>query len=152
MRRSSRGSAWAAPPHLRRSVSRAPTRWRITARQNGIKWIDGHIEYRELHTVINEAVAGFAHLYTYGVSKCTFLAGLMGRPIHNEEDVNCPSPDSFNHDLLCILSCHKFPKFACANKTAHSLYNWLMYYLQKKDFVQCPPNMTRHTAEIVAAL
>jgi len=55
----------------------------------GINWIDGHIEYRELHMVLNEAVAGFAHLYAYDVSKCTFLAGLTGRPIHNLEDVNC---------------------------------------------------------------
>ena len=31
--------------------------------KNGIKWIDGHIEYRELHTVYNEAVAVFANLY-----------------------------------------------------------------------------------------
>jgi len=58
--------------------------------ENGINWIDGHIEYRQLHMVLNEAVAGFAHLYAYGVSKCTFLAGLPGRPIHNLEDVNCP--------------------------------------------------------------
>jgi len=28
----------------------------------------------------------------------------------------------------------------------------LMYYLQKKDFVQCPVDMTRHTADFVAAL
>ena len=27
-----------------------------------------------------------------------------------------------------------------------------MFYLQKKDFVQCPTEMTRHTAEFVAAL
>ena len=25
-------------------------------------WADGHIEYKELHTVLREAVAGFAHL------------------------------------------------------------------------------------------
>jgi len=66
--------------------------------ENGINWIDGHIEYTELHMVLNEAVAGFAHLYAYGVSKCTFLAGLTGRPIHNLEDVNCPPPDSYNHE------------------------------------------------------
>ena len=42
--------------------------------ESGINWIDGHIEYRELHMVLNEAVTGFAHLYAYGVSKCTFLA------------------------------------------------------------------------------
>jgi len=41
--------------------------------ENGINWIDMHIEYRELQMVINEAVAGFAHLYGYGVSKYTFL-------------------------------------------------------------------------------
>ena len=40
----------------------------------GIKWIVGHIEYRELHRVLNEAVRCFAHLYAYGVSKFTFLA------------------------------------------------------------------------------
>ena len=28
--------------------------------ENGINWMDGHIEYKELHTVLNEAVAGFA--------------------------------------------------------------------------------------------
>jgi len=61
--------------------------------ENSINWIDGHIEYRELHTVLNEAVAGFAHLYAYGVSKCTYLAGMTGRPIHNLEDVNCPHPN-----------------------------------------------------------
>ena len=51
--------------------------------ENGINWIDGHICYRELHTVLKEAVAGFAHLNVYGVSKCTYLAGLIGRPIQN---------------------------------------------------------------------
>jgi len=29
---------------------------------NEIYWNDGHIGYRELHTVVNEAVDGFAHL------------------------------------------------------------------------------------------
>jgi len=31
--------------------------------ENRINWTDVYIEYRELHTVINETVAGFAHLY-----------------------------------------------------------------------------------------
>jgi len=60
--------------------------------ENGINWADGHIEYKELHTDLNEAVAGFAHLYAYGISKCTFLGRLTGWPIHNLEDVNCPPP------------------------------------------------------------
>jgi hypothetical protein len=55
--------------------------------ENGINWADGHIQYNKLHSVLNEAVAGFAHLYAYGVYKCTFLAGLTGRPIHNLEEL-----------------------------------------------------------------
>ena len=42
--------------------------------ENDINWIDGHVEFRELHTVLNETVAGFAKLYAYGVPKCSFLA------------------------------------------------------------------------------
>ena len=38
--------------------------------ENGRNWVDGLIAYHELYTVANEAVAGFAHLYAYGVSKC----------------------------------------------------------------------------------
>jgi len=52
--------------------------------------MDGHIEYKDMHTVLNEAVTSFAQLYAYGVSKCTFLAGLNGWPIHNLDDINCP--------------------------------------------------------------
>jgi len=44
--------------------------------ENGLNWADGHIEYKEFHTVITETVTGFAHLYAFGVSICTFLAGL----------------------------------------------------------------------------
>jgi len=31
--------------------------------ENGINWTDGHIEYMELHMILNEAVADFARLY-----------------------------------------------------------------------------------------
>ena len=120
--------------------------------ENGLNWADGHIEYKELHTVLSESVAGFEHLYAYGVSKCTFLAGLTGRPIHNLEDLGCQLLVSFTHKRLCTLTCHKFPKFAYANKNARSLYDWLMYYLQKKDYVQCPADVTRQTAEFISAL
>jgi hypothetical protein len=101
---------------------------------------------------VTEAVADFAHLYSYGVSKCTFYTVLTGRPIDDLEDLNYPSSDSFNHGRLYTLPSNKFPKYACATKTAHSLYDLLMYYLQKKYFIQCPPDMTRHTAHFVTAL
>jgi len=78
--------------------------------ENVLNWAEGHIEYKVLHTVITEAVAAYAHLYSYGLSKCTVLAGLTGRPIHNIEDLECPTPVSFNHKRWCTLPCHKIPK------------------------------------------
>jgi len=82
--------------------------------ENGFNWADGDIVYKELHTVLNEAVASFAHLYAYVISKCTFFAGPNGRPILNLQDVNCPPPDSFNHEHWCTLPCHRFPKYSWA--------------------------------------
>ena len=40
--------------------------------ENELNWDDGHINYHELFTVVSEAVAGFAHLYRYGVTKANF--------------------------------------------------------------------------------
>jgi len=98
--------------------------------EKGMNWMDGHFEYQELHTDLNEAVAGFAYLYAYGISMCTFFARLTGRPIHNLEEVNW-SRQTFNHEHWCTLPCHRFPKYSCATKTVHSLYDSFMYYLQK---------------------
>ena len=78
--------------------------------ENGINWADGHIEYKDLHTVVTEAVAGFAHLCAYGVSKVTFLSSLTGRTIHNLEDLDCPSPDSFNINTGVLCRATNFPK------------------------------------------
>ena len=91
--------------------------------ENGLNWTDGHIEYKELHTVIYEAMAGFVQLYAYGVSKCTFLAGLTGWPIYNLQDLNCHSPDSFDNDRWFTLPAHRFRRCACATKTAYYLYD-----------------------------
>jgi len=68
--------------------------------EDGIKWMDGHINYKDLHTVLNEAVADFAHLYAYGYLKCSLLAGLIGRTIHILENVNCPPPDFQSRALV----------------------------------------------------
>ena len=84
--------------------------------ENGINWADWHIEYKELHLVFTEAVAGFAHLYAYGISKVTILSSLTGRTIHNVEYDDCPTPDSFTPKHWCTLPCHKFPKFASDKK------------------------------------
>jgi len=41
----------------------------MARQENGLNWADGHIEYKELHKVNTEAVAGIVHLYAYDVSK-----------------------------------------------------------------------------------
>jgi hypothetical protein len=87
--------------------------------ENFINLDDGRIEYKDLYTLVTEAVAGFAHLYAYGVSNVTFLSTLTGLTIHNLNDVDCPTPDPFNHKHWCTLPCHKLPKFACATKTVY---------------------------------
>ena len=120
--------------------------------ENGINWADWHIGNKELHTVFTEAVSGFSHLYNYGVSRVTFFSTLTGRTIHNIEEVDCPTPDAFNHKQCCNLPCHKLPKFACATKTAHNYYDCLMHYPPTKDYVQCPLDMTRYSAHFIAAV
>ena len=47
--------------------------------ENGLNWEDGHIPYTQLASVLSEAAAGFAHLYAYGDSNCTFISQLLGR-------------------------------------------------------------------------
>ena len=75
--------------------------------ENWLNWEDGLIVYHDLYTVVSEAVVGFPHLYCYGITKCKFLTELLGYPILNLQDFNCPQPSSFNHTPWCSLPCHK---------------------------------------------
>jgi hypothetical protein len=65
--------------------------------EKGINWVGLYIEYKDLHNVFTETVAGILHHYAYGVSKVTFLSSLTGSTIHILEDMDCPIPDSINH-------------------------------------------------------
>jgi len=42
--------------------------------KNGLDFDDSHTAYHKLFTVVGEAMSGFAHLYSYGTSKCKFLS------------------------------------------------------------------------------
>ena len=66
--------------------------------ENDLNWDDGHIPFNQLSSVLNEVVAGFAHLYAYGDSKCTLISQFLVRPLHNLEDFSCPSTP--NSDLI----------------------------------------------------
>jgi len=92
--------------------------------ENGLNLADGHIEYMELQTVLTEAVDGFAQPYAYGLSKCTFLAGLMGRPIHNLEDLSCPHPSLSITNTWVYCRATSFPNLLTQPKPCiHSTIN-----------------------------
>ena len=56
---------------------------------NGVNWDDGIVPYNMLETALSETVARHAHLYSYGVTKCQFLADLLGRSVLNLEGFGC---------------------------------------------------------------
>ena len=120
--------------------------------EKGLNWGDGHITYDDLYTVVSEAVAGITHLYVYGVTKFCFLSEILGRPILNLQDFNCPQPTTFNHKCWCSLSCHKFPNVNCATKTAHFLYKLFLYHFQTKCYVKCREDMISHTAKFLSTV
>ena len=99
--------------------------------ENDLNLDYGYIPYTQWSSVLNEAVAGFSHLYAYGDSKCTLISQLLGRPVHNLEDFNSPSPRYFRPKYSCTNPCHRNPSFRCATRPAHSLYEWLMFHLQE---------------------
>jgi hypothetical protein len=54
--------------------------------ENGLNWADGYIPHDQIFHVLNEAVAGYVNLYTYGAANCSFLSGLLGRTVTNLKD------------------------------------------------------------------
>ena len=59
--------------------------------ENVLNWDGGIIPYNQLETALSEVVAGYVHLYSYAISKCKFLAELIGRPVLYMEDFGCPT-------------------------------------------------------------
>jgi len=106
------------------------TRVRNRSRGKGISWDNGHISYSELHTVLQEAVAGCAHLYAYGTDKSDYLSDMINRTFPNLEDFNCPQSRDLKSDIACGFLCHKVPSTHCATLTVQCLYEWLMYHFQ----------------------
>jgi len=48
--------------------------------ENGLNWDDGIVPYNLLETALDETVARYAHLYSYGAKKANFsLIGLVAQ-------------------------------------------------------------------------
>jgi len=99
--------------------------------ENGLNWDDGIVPYNLLETALDETVARYAHLYSYGATKCQFLSDLLGRPVLNLEDFGCPSRHKLGSGYSCVLPCHSFSDISCATRNAHSFYKWLMYHFRQ---------------------
>ena len=119
---------------------------------NGLNWDDGHIPYSQLFHVLNEAVAGYVFLFSYGAAKCSFLKGLLGRTVTDLRELSCPLPENFSQGFHCLMPCHKFPNVRCATRHAHAFYQWLIYHFQTKLMVRCPVDKSRHTSVFVSAV
>jgi len=120
---------------------------------NGLSWSDGQLDYDKLKDTIMEAVAGYAHLYAYGVSKTKYLSDLLGQPVRNLEDFKCPPPHGLKAQFSCSLPCHKnYLIYRCATRNAHTLFRWLTHHLQSRNYIVCPPDFTRHTAPFNSGL
>jgi len=128
------------------------TRVRNKSRGNGVSWDDGHISYSELHAVLKETVAGYVRLYAYGTDKSDYLSDMINRTFPNLEDFNRQQSRDLKSDISCGFPCHKFPTTRCATRTAHCLYEWLMYHFQTKANVNRPKDFTRHTSTFISAL
>ena len=120
--------------------------------ENGLNWDDGHISYDLFHTVLNEITEPFDHLCGFGAQKCEIINLHTKRSVHNLEDLKCPVPSKLISDVRCYLSCHKFPHLRCATKNAFAAHSWLVFYLQKKAYIVCPKDKTRHTAEFARGI
>jgi len=120
--------------------------------ESGLNWDDGNIPYKKLATVLKEVVANFAHVYSKGQAKCSFLTALLQRTVLDLEEFKCPPVKDLKSIYTCTLPCHRQTKFSCAAKSAHVFYGWLLHHLQNKAYVTCPPDMSRHTAEFISAI
>ena len=58
--------------------------------ENGLNWDDWIVPYNLFETALDETVAKYGHLYSYGATKCQFLSDLLGRPVLNLEDFGYP--------------------------------------------------------------
>lgn len=119
---------------------------------NGINWEDGYIPYSIFSTVLNEAVAGFTHLYAYGEEKCLFLEEITQRTFINLQQFQCPPPTGLKLKYHCILPCHKFNDVHCACKHAQALFKWIKYHMQAKQNVKCPLDSNRHNSAFISAV
>jgi len=111
------------------------------SKQSELNWDDGFIHYSQVQTVLTEALAPYNHLYARGYD------GILDRPIHDLETLDCPKASELKSDIYCHLTCHSFPNMQCALRNADVQYSWLRFHIKFKTFLKCPPNNTRHTAK-----
>ena len=119
--------------------------------ENGINCAAGHIEHKDLNTVVTEAVAGLltstptasikslSSIPSRDVRLITYRMSIVQPLIHSIINTVVPCQASNSQNFL-------------AQPKRLTFYDWLIHYLQTKDYVQCPSDNTRHTVSFFAAL
>ena len=57
--------------------------------EKGRNYDDGIVPYDQLENSLSEDLPGYAHLYSYGITKYKFLSDLLCRPVLNLEEFGC---------------------------------------------------------------
>jgi len=87
---------------------------------SGLTWEGGLIPYSSLFQALTMATTNFAHLYSKGDDKCSYISSLLGRPVQNLDSFGCPSRKKFTMTTGCSLPCQKFSDKSCSVHNAIS--------------------------------
>ena len=63
----------------------------------------GHIPYSALPAILQDAVAGYAHLYSYGRIKCGFLSALVRRTFVDLAELRCPASHELTNNQAVFM-------------------------------------------------
>ena len=102
----------------------------ITKHSIGLDWdADGDLMYSDLKSVLVTYTQVSSVLYTFGLTRQQFLQRLLGRPIINLEDLQCPKySDLCFLTTSCVHPLHQFNKYRCAVKEAKAYGQYLKYF------------------------
>ena len=107
----------------------------ITKHNIGLHWDDGDLVYIDLKTVLVTYTQASSVLYTFGPTRQQLLQRLLGRPVINLEDLQCPKyTDLCFPATSCAHPLHQFDKYRCALKEA-KVYGQYLKYLDLSRYI-----------------
>lgn len=113
----------------------------ISTHTIGLHWDDGDLAYSDLKTILMIYTQASSVLCTYGETRQHFLQRLLGRPVINIEDLQCPKYIDLCFPVSsCVHPRHQFEKYRCAVREAKA-YGQYLKYLDLSRYIlpkRCP--------------